>query len=129
MDSIDTFRAELEQTRVVCISLRSDLQELRRSVEELRVELRSASHKKPPRRFNPRDRAAAELIRRKPKITPKEFCRGMTLRHEKEPDCAPLPGWGVQGWTDMLRRDKRNALYAYLYRKKRARITPYANAA
>jgi hypothetical protein len=119
VDSIDTFRAELDQIRAVCISLRGDVQGLRRSVENLRIDLRRTSQEKRPRRIDPRERAAAELIRRKPKITPKEFCRGMNLRHEKEPDCGPLAGWGVQFWTDMLHRAKRNALYQYLHRKKR----------
>jgi hypothetical protein len=119
VDSIDTFRAELEQIRAVCISLRGDVQELRKSVEDLRADLRGTSQEKRRARIDPRDRAAAELIRRSPRITSKEFCRGMNLCQERKPDCGPLPGWGVQVWTDMLHRDKRNALYQYLHRKKR----------
>jgi hypothetical protein len=108
---------------------RDVIQELRKSVKDLRVGLRRTSQEKRRARIHQRDRAAAELIRRNPKITPKEFCRGMNLRQERKPDCGPPPGWGVQFWTNMLHRDNRNALYAYLHRKKHSRTTPYANAA
>lgn len=102
-------------------NFRSELQALRKSVEDLRVDLQRANRPRARRRLDHRKQAIKRLIDENPEITNLQICRAMDKHQEKSADSAPLPSWNCPLWQDAYHR-VTNRVHSYISSIRRRRL-------